>query len=426
MTEFNLDDLLADLLDDTKPLPTAAPTIIAAPVEESKSAVEPFITPVVGEDPVGEAFAAFSEALPIAAPQPDVASLATPALDDAMAQLAKDVAAGRLDPQPNVTPFADTADRIDNYTLPPLAMPTFTNDEIASTLDLRNFATLVTLNTRRWHAKVKDRKASQDIADANDADATAFETRKNLLAGADSKLRKIHKEIDGARADFYLMTLPWTTTSMDDTGRRSGARMMPNTAFFDCISKLGARKAATDKAVDEFVPDYPNMIEEAKKKLGRRFDITDYPNVDSIRSHFDISFDFHPIPVGGDFKGLPEAQCQALADALQGKTKKMLENAMQDLWVRVHENVGRMAERLSHPDKLFHFTLVENVRSVANQLKHLNVTNDRRIEELRQYIDANLCQHDVEALRTTPTLRMQVGAHAQTVLDMMARMAQEG
>lgn len=419
MTDFNLDDLLADILDESKPLPVQEPeTIISAPVEEPKSELEPLITDVqelthgeplpteimdqpdvasLATDPVGEAFADFSEQLPITEPAA---------------------------PQEETLPFADTKDRTD-YSPPPLTMPTFTTDEIAETLDLRNFATLVTLNTRRWHAKVKDRKASQDVADANDADVTAFETRKHLLAGADTELKKIHKAIDSARADFYTVTAPWTTTGLDDTGRRSGARMMPNTSFFDCISKLGARKAEMQAAVDAFVPLYPQLIEEAKKKLGKRFDIADYPNAESIRQHFDISFDFHPIPVGSDFKGLPEAQCQALADALKGKTKKMLENAMQDLWVRIHENVGRMAERLSHPDKLFHYTLVDNVRSVSGQLKHLNVTGDKRIEEIRQYIDKHLCQHDVEELRTKPTLRAEVGAHAQEVINMMDRMAKE-
>lgn len=406
MGDFNLDDLLADILDESKPLPTteepaiiAAPQPIVVPVDTSEAVSSEEVSDMIAEvnkADMAEGFGPNGEE----PAEPEVANLATP----------------------ETLPFSDTKDRTE-YALPPATLPTFTTDEIAETLDLRNFATLVTLNTRRWHAKVKDRKASQDVADANDADVTAFETRKHLLAGADTKLKRIHKAIDSARADFYAMTLPWATQGVDDSGRRTGARMMPNTAFFDCIEKLGQRKAEMQAAVDDFVPNYPQLIEEAKKKLGKRFDITDYPNAESIAQHFDISFDFHPIPVGGDFKGLPQAQCQALADALKGKTKKMLENAMQDLWLRVHDNVGRMAERLSHPDKLFHYTLVDNVRSVAHQLKHLNVTNDPRIEELRQYIDKHLCQHDVEDLRTKPTLRAETGAHAQEVLNMMAKMA---
>ena len=415
MTEFNLDELLADILDESKPLPVQeqATTITPAPVEEPKSELEPLITPVVGEEPQPHTH---SDACwepdsgcdmgrnPdfVAVAPPEVASLASA----------------------EVQPFSDTKDRTE-YSLPPMELPTFTTDEIAATLDLRNFATLVTLNTKRWHAKVKDRKASQDIANANNADAAAFETRKLLLAGADKELKKIHKEIDEARAEFYSLTLPWTTVGMNEVARRTGPRAMPNTSFFDFVEKMGVRKRNVETALDAFEPLYPSLIEQAKKQLGDRFDITEYPNAESIRSHFDLSFDFHPIPEGSDFKGLPAAQCQALADALQNKTKVMLENAMQDLWSRIHEAVGRMAERLSHPDKLFHYTLVDNVRSVAHQLKHLNVTNDKRVEELRQYIDKHLCQHDVETLRGTPTIRTETAAHAQNVLDMMSRMAKE-
>jgi len=321
--------------------------------------------------------------------------------------------------------FTDTADRTE-YALPSVALPTFATDDIAKTLDIRNFATLVTLNTKRWHAKVKDRQASKDAASASDANADAFETRKHLLSGADEKLKKIHREIDSARAEFYEMTLPWTTTGLDDQGRRTGARMLPNTSFFDFIGRLGKRKASMNEALDEFVPEYPKLIELARKNLGKRFMITEYPNVDSIRGHFDLSFDFQPVPASSDFKGLPAQQCQALADALQDKTKKMLENAMQDLWVRAHEAVGRMAERLSNPDNQFHYTLVDNVRSVAHQLKHLNVTNDQRVEEIRAYITQHLCVHDTEALRNTPGIRAQVGEDARTAIRMMDRLAKGG
>lgn len=417
MTEFNLDELLSDILDESKPLPVAKKepeTIISAPVEQPKSELEPLITPTEAE---------------AEAPQPDEWETKGPIQPEELVPEARELFAqgqelASLASTAETLPFTDTKDRTE-YALPPMELPTFTTDEIASTIDLRNFATLVTLNTKRWHAKVKDRKASQDIANANNADAAAFETRKLLLAGADKELKKIHKEIDEARAEFYTLTLPWTTVGMNEAARRTGPRAMPNTSFFDFVEKMGVRKQNVEKALDAFEPLYPTLIEQAKKQLGDRFDITEYPNAESIRSHFDLSFDFHPIPEGSDFKGLPAAQCQALADALQNKTKTMLENAMQDLWSRIHEAVGRMAERLSHPDKLFHYTLVDNVRSVAHQLKHLNVTGDKRVEELRQYIDKHLCQHDVEELRTKPTLRAEVGAHAQEVLNMMSRMAKE-
>jgi hypothetical protein len=207
MTEFNLEDMLSNILDGDKPLPTLE-TIIPAPAKPidvvTSAILQLAAEPGNDTADMGEGFGPNGE------DPPEVNHVVNvPA-----------------------TAFADSAERTE-YTLPVLEMPTFTTDEIAKTLDLRNFATLVTLNTKRWHAKVKDRKASQDIADANNADAGAFETRKRLLAGADTELRKIHKEIDEARAEYYTLTLPWTTVGMNEAARRTGPRAMPNTSFFD-------------------------------------------------------------------------------------------------------------------------------------------------------------------------------------------------
>lgn len=401
-TDFiDIEALLGNILDDTKPLPTAEENAIIEP--------EPQGTTDAATGIIQDAEAEIELAAEEAANIEDV--------DDEIEE--EPVEAEELT---QVNPFSDTKDRTDPTLPSVIPMPSFNADEIAQTLDIRNFATMVTLNTARWHAKVKDRQASRNAAKATGADETAFETRKRLLAGADEKLKAIHKAIDAARAKYYEMTLPWTTTGIEDTGRRSGARLLPNTLFFDFTAEMAAHKAAMVKALDEFVPAYPQLVEQAKAKLGSSFDIREYPNADSIRSHFDLSFDFQPIPVGTDFKGLPQQQCDALARAISDKTGVMVENAMQDLWVRVQEAVGRMAERLNHPDKLFHHTLVTNVRSVANQLKHLNITGDKRVEELRQYIEQHLCQHDVEDLRKKPTVRAQVGAAATEVLNRMAKM----
>lgn len=424
MDNFDLDSMLADILDDSKPLPQSIAIIPPPTAQQVHSSV--LVEGIIEAAAVMDAQPMPTETV-TEGPEVTLDSIFTETEDKALTDvLVKDVMAGQVDafpvaspPAPEPAPVADSKD----YTLPPIPMPTFTTDEIAAALDLRNFATMTTLNTKRWHARVKDRKVGQDIADANDADASAFETRKRLLAGADDLLKAIHKAIDNARAKYYEMTLPWTTTGIEDVGRRSGARIMPNTQFFEFITAMGNCKAEMEAALDKFVPVYPQLIQEAQKKLGKRFDITEYPHESVIRSHFALSFDFQPIPQGHDFKGLPDAQCQALANALQGKTRQMLENAMQDLWVRAGEAVGRMAERLSHPDKLFHYTLVDNVRTVANQLKHLNVTGDARITALQQYIETHLCAHDVDELRKNPVLRTTVGAHAAEAVERMARFA---
>lgn len=302
-----------------------------------------------------------------------------------------------------------------------IVFPKFQVQDFAEAADMRNFATLVTLNTSRWHAKVKDRVASQSAATTAGADKNAFETRKNLLVGVDSTLKKVHRAIDDARAKHYEMTVPFTTTSIDDTGRRTGGRLLPNTLFDEYITIMAQHQKAMREALNEFIPQYPQLIQEAQAKLGDRFVPSEYPNPSSIRTKFNLSFDFSPIPAGDDFKGLAATQLDALAKKLNRSLEQQIENAMQDLWARIHEAVSRMAERLGSPDKTFHNTLVQNVRDVARLAGHLNVIGDPKVEEVRKLIEVHLCQHEPKDLREKPMLRQQTAAFALDILQRMSR-----
>ncbi len=306
-----------------------------------------------------------------------------------------------------------------------IPMPQFTTDEIADELDIRNFATLVTLNTARWHAKVKDRKAAKDAADASGADAAAFEARKRLLVGADEKLKRVHKAIDTARTEHYRLTLPWSTVGVSDIGKRSGGRLMPNTLFMEYTSVMAKCKADMDKALTDFVTVYPTLVTIAQGKLGQAFNPSDYPNPSSIKSHFDLSFDFNPIPVGGDFKGLQDAQIQKLGSALNKKTRTMLENAMQDAWKRLYDAVLHAYQKLNDPDAVFHYTLIEKLIEQSKMLKHLNATSDTRIEEVRQSVERELTKHSVKDIRKDDALRKLLASKAKLIHERMKEIGDE-
>lgn len=302
-------------------------------------------------------------------------------------------------------------------------IPTFTSDEIAENLDIRNFATLVTLNTARWHAKVKDHKAAKDAADASGADAEAFEARKKLLVGADEKLRAVHKAIDAARSEHYRLTLPWSTVGVNDQGKRSGGRLMPNTLFMEYTTAMARCKMDMDTKLTVFEQAYPTLVTIAEHNLGTAFDPSEYPNPSSIRGHFRLSFDFNPIPVGSDFKGLQDAQIQKLGTALESKTRTMLENAMQDAWKQLYESVQHAHSRLSNPDAMFHSTLITKLQDHATMLKHLNATGDARMEEVRKLVEDKLTKHDAKDVRDDDALRKRLSGDAAAIVKRMEEIA---
>ena len=166
-----------------------------------------------------------------------------------------------------------------------IPMPTFTSVDMMETLDPANFGTLVRLNTRRWHAKKKDPTAARNAANASGATTEAYEAKKRLLVGVDGPLRAVHSIIDSARTKHYEMTSPWSMQSVDDMGRRTGARMLPNTLFFDYTQVMAQNKADMDAALAEFVAQYPALIQQVQQNLGTAFDPNDYPLPSEIEHH---------------------------------------------------------------------------------------------------------------------------------------------
>jgi len=303
-------------------------------------------------------------------------------------------------------------------------IPTFTDEELMEQIDIRNFGTLVSLTNRRWHAKIKDRKAAKDAAEASGADGESFEARKRLLVGADEKLRKVHSAIDAARTDHYAMTLPWSTVGVNDIGKRAGARLLPNSLFFEYVQKLGAHKVAMEEALEEFVQAYPTLIAISQQKLGSAFNQNEYPSPSSIEAHFDLSFDFDPIPSGSDFQGLQDAQVQKLAGALKRKTQQKIENAMQDAWKRVFDDVGHAAATLSNPDAMFHYTLFEKLGTHAAMLSHLNITDNKFMAGIADEIK-KLGMNDAKEVRKDDAQRKHLGELAIDIHKRMKEYADE-
>lgn len=304
-----------------------------------------------------------------------------------------------------------------------IQVPNFTSDELMKEIDIRNFGTLVSLTNRRWHAKVKDRKAAKDAADASGADAETFEARKRLLVGADEKLKRVHKAIDAARTDHYRMTLPWSTVGINDHGKRAGSRLLPNSLFFDYAQMMGQHKAEMLESLEKFTTAYPTLIAISQQKLGTAFNQNEYPSPSAIEAHFALEFDFEPIPVGGDYQGLQDAQVEKLAGALERKTKLRLENAMQDAWKSLYDDVERAATALSNPDAMFHYTMFDKLGEQASMLSHLNVTGDNHIEATRLDVKRHLTNIDVKDVRKDDALRRRLGELATGILERMQEYA---
>jgi len=302
---------------------------------------------------------------------------------------------------------------------PMVSFPQFTTADVAAQLDIRNYATLCRLKVRKWIGRKRDKSAALRAESENGSVNGTYSAYKKLFAGTEDKLRAVNSVLDSARTRHYQMTLPWSTTGMDDSGRRDGPRLLANTLFMEYTTEMAQAKQAMQQRFMDLRSAYPSLLIEAKANLGKAFVASDYPTPDELEDLFTLDFEFNPVPDGMDFKGLPAQQAQKLADKLNDNRNRCLENAMRDVWQRMHAVVFKMQERLGNPEHAFHDTLVSNVRETVDLLEHLNATSNPEVEHIRQRIKADLCRFEAKTLRESLAKRSLVTALAKDILQSM-------
>ena len=286
-------------------------------------------------------------------------------------------------------------------------------------IDIRNFGTLVALRTWRWVGKVSDRQAAIDQAIKAGATSGAYETKKNLLAGADIRLKAISQHMAHARTVHYGFTLPWSVSSIDATGNRTGSRLLPNVLFEDYVTAIETVKADVLAAVQDFVSHYESDLKMAEEHLGDAFVADEYPCADEIAGHFGMTWDFSPVPIATDFDNLQKQQADTLAQSLAERTTLMVENAMQDIRARLHNSLAHIRDRLRADKPRLYRSMIYNVQELCRQLQAGNIVADPRIEDWRQRVKKRIACQDIEDLRADAGLREQVARTADTILAEM-------
>ena len=240
-------------------------------------------------------------------------------------------------------------------------------------------AMLVDLSISVWTGRKLDKTVSAEIDASKSTKARAGNYHKNLLAGSE-KLAEIGKLSSAIRNWSYSQTTPWSD---------AGTRLLPSTLFFEYKAKLTEyEKMFTDK-VTEFLAEYDTLVTKAAFQLGDLFNREDYPEVEKIRSKFGMFYTFSPVPEAGDFRvDIGEAGMRELQERYDEAYRTRLNGAMKDVWERLHDALSKISERFDYQEgetkKIFRDSLIENVQELTDLLKHLNLTNDIQLEEMRK------------------------------------------
>lgn len=281
-----------------------------------------------------------------------------------------------------------------------------------NSISIASSAMLVELSISTWTARKLDKKVSTKVDLDSGAKTKVVNANKNLMAGT-GVLDTLVKYAANARAWHLSQTLPWTD---------NGSRLLPMSNFVEYKKQLGELEANYEALVDKFIIAYPNLVSAAAFQLGTLFDRNEYPDESSLKKKFKFTYSFFPVPTAGDFRIdiNEEAKAEIMANC-NSAYQDRLNNAMREAWSRLHECLSRMSERLTDnadgSRKIFRDSLVENGVELVSMLKHLNITQDPKLEQARRDLQSAIGAHDLDSLRDNSVAREVVKAKVDSILS---------
>jgi hypothetical protein len=281
-----------------------------------------------------------------------------------------------------------------------------------NSISIASSAMLVEMSISTWTARKLDKKVSTQVDLDNGAKTKVVNANKNLMAGT-GVLDTIVKYAANARAWHISQTLPWTD---------NGSRLLPMSNFMNYKEQLGALENNYSALVDKFIVAYPSLVSAAAFQLGTLFDRNEYPDENSLKKKFKFTYSFFPVPTAGDFRIdiNEEAKAEIIANC-NSAYQDRLNNAMREAWSRLHDCLSRMSERLTDnadgSRKIFRDSLVENGVELVSMLKHLNITQDPKLEQARRELESAIGHHSLDSLRDNSQAREVVKLKVDTILS---------
>ena len=266
-------------------------------------------------------------------------------------------------------------------------------------------AMLVELTIRQWAARKHDKRVSHEVDQGHGA-KNAGRYNKQLIAK--NALEPISQRASAIRLFHYAYTLPWGN---------NGQRLLPAVRFMEYRSKLIQHRNEFNRLVDTFMDSYPQLVCDARTRLGSLYDPTEYPPADDVRLSFGVEFDIFPVPTAGDFRVevANEERAELIAQIEQATTERQ-NNATRACYVRVRDVLQRMKNQCIEGKTRITNSLVEDTRDLVGMLDDLNISGDPELTRVSSEIKRDLLIDAEDLRRHTPT-RKAVGDRASELLD---------
>jgi hypothetical protein len=260
---------------------------------------------------------------------------------------------------------------------------------------------LVELGISVWTARKQDKRASEEVTMAKQADKGVARVTKSLLGSCD-ELDALVKFGANVRNIHYNSTLPWSDM---------GPRLLPTPRYFAYHKNMSALQTEFYRMVDAFLGAYDLEVAAAQAKLGDLFDVSEYPNTSELRQKFAFRFNYIPLPDAGDWRlDIGNEALASLRDQYQAHYAGQLNDAMKDIWSRLHDVLAKLSRQLSDQTEdgktpKIYTSVFDRMLEVIELMETCNLTGDITMQTMQRRLAQAFKGVTVEAVKDDAYLR---------------------
>ena len=282
--------------------------------------------------------------------------------------------------------------------------------EATKNLDITNKAMLVSLSVSVYHGSKIDRKLTQEITKAKNANRKSVKAVKELI-DVTTYINPIVAIRNIARLDNYKLTLPW----LDD-----GTRILPFKHFQKYQDMMAEHQANFIKQVKFLIENKDKILESAPVFLGDLYDSTDYKGWENLEDKFKFDWVFLPFPSDQDFRvSIPVQNVEYTAKKIEDTLVKANKEAWNRLYFVINNVVTKLTDYNDGKINRFHDTLIDNIRDVLDILPGLNITDDNDLNNIIKHAKDKFSTVNPQALREDESLRNDTIKEANLFLKKM-------
>lgn len=271
----------------------------------------------------------------------------------------------------------------------------------------------VSLHQRIWQAQSADRSLAVGVENETNAHNRTMKVLKQLAPS--EYLLPIKRIAIYGQDQHAKLTLP---------GLQKGQQLLATKLFDEYTMGQAEIRDAFYQQVDRFADIYPDIVDKAPVRLGKAFRVRDFPMPERIKSYFDYTIRFAPVPETGNWllDDVDEEDIEKLRNAVDNEKNGMFREATRELvdrTVKVLENLATQAKDYveGQPNgAMLRDVTINSVKEMADLIGAMNITGDPMLDVTAKEMQEKFSSLDAKEMRQNAVVRSSVKEAAERLL----------